>query len=245
MKNQKMRSKAIICLFLLTIILLLSIYLVHINKENNIIPSEQAEKNSSANIYNQEGKDFNYWKNINNDVQFMININDKSFPVLYNKNKDFYLRKDIYGKDDAYGSVFLDENTTSTTKNLIIYGHSTFKKDLIFTFVKNYFEDESYYENHSTFTISDDEKEKNYRIIAIKKIDSNLSPWLEWYIPNTDESFDIVEYGTSILKNADKTYVDKLKVNKPFITLVTCDMDSYNNQTNETRFRYLLFAQEF
>ena len=245
MKNRKTKFKAIICLFLLTTILLLSIYLIHIKKENSIIPSEQAENTSSANIYNQEGKDFDYWKNINDDVQFMININDKSFPVLYNKNKDFYLRKDIYGKDDAYGSVFLDENTTSTTKNMIIYGHSTFKKDLIFTFVKNYFEDENYYDEHSTFTISTDKEDKNYKIIAIKKIDTNLTPWLEWYIPNTDENFNIVEYGTSILNNADKVYVDTLKVSKPFITLVTCDMDSYNNQNNETRFRYLVFAQEF
>lgn len=243
MKNKKIKNKIYICIILIVAVLLSSLFLLQTNKAK-FVPSEKNEEISSANLYNEEPKSLDYWQEINNDVKFMLNINGKAFPVLYNEDRYYYLRRDIFGKDDVYGSVFLDNMTTNDTQNLIIYGHSTFNKDLIFTFVDKYFEDENYYKNNSNFSISTNDVNLDYKIIGIKKLDTNIEPWLGWYIPNTDDGFDIVEFGTMLLENSDKVLTDKLKVNKPFITLVTCDMDSYNKQSNDTRFRYLLFAQQ-
>lgn len=50
---------------------------------------------------------------------------DISYPVVYNPNEDFYLRRDFYGQSSVAGTVFMDSrnNTSFNDTNTMLFGH--------------------------------------------------------------------------------------------------------------------------
>lgn len=180
---------------------------------------------TSAYVYNQKSKTFDYWKKINDDVLFILEINGKSFPVLKDKD-NFYLEHDIYKNRDKYGAVFLQNDLEDN--NLFIYGHSSSEKDIIFTFMKKYLNEykKEKLKDILNFEILIDGEKIKYHVTAAKVVDLEN--------PKEDYSFlnvlDSVENKNEHLKNfyktADRIFKkQKLKNNKyPLITFVTCDL---------------------
>ena len=219
-----------------------------VEMEDNSEHFSQVEEETSAVYFEdvENNKTLSDWKAINTDVQYLLKIDEREFPVVFNKQDDYYLRKDVWKNYDRFGTTFLDESSELDTRNKILYAHSSLTKDIVFNFVENYFgEDaESYYEDHSTFVLEDDSGEHTYKIYAAYEMNTKEDPWMGWYVPNTDEEFDLVTYLADVLKNADHVFNGKVSTKAPLLAIITCNMDTYDFEAKEASNRYILFAQE-
>lgn len=81
------------------------------------------------------------------------------YPVMQNKeDNEYYLHRDINGKESEPGSIYLDSNHDINSFGLhVIYGHNM-KNGTMFKDVIN-FTDATYLKNHQSVTIYTDEKE--------------------------------------------------------------------------------------
>lgn len=106
---------------------------------------------------------------INPQIKGWIAIPDTSisFPLLQGEDNDYYLKHDIYGQANRYGSIFVDcdADLYGSESNLIIYGHHM-RDGSMFGGLKAYRE-ESYYREHPSFFLYLPEEEREYEIIAV------------------------------------------------------------------------------
>lgn len=81
----------------------------------------------------------------------------------------YYLDSDFYGNYSQYGTLFFDPYCTvepgNYSQNLIIYGHNM-KNGQMFGDLSKY-EDEAYYKEHPTITLTTPEGESTYEIFAV------------------------------------------------------------------------------
>lgn len=244
-------SKKILIGVLITLILTLTVVFAIIWKlgilekkpeEYTIQNASEFEENSSANYFDDVDKvmTLDDWKEVNSDVVYLLKINGKEFPVSFGKTHDYYLTHDVWGNYDVFGSVSLDENSTVDTENKIIYGHSTYTKDLLFTFIPNY-KNKDYYEENKTFVLEDATGEHNYIVLALMYIPDGSSPEnMDWFKPDV-HNIDSGEYARTFIKDAEYVYSDVVKPGKGFIELCTCEM---KNTVEDSIGRYVLLAQE-
>ena len=97
----------------------------------------------------------------NDDIIGFISIEGTSisYPVLQYFDNDFYLSRDIHGRNNSAGSIFLDHenNIDALDMNTIIYGHNM-KDDIMFHAIRNY-KDYAFWQDHKYIqfnTIYDD-----------------------------------------------------------------------------------------
>lgn len=234
MKNKKL----IIFLLLILIIIVLSFFTIKLHQKlfKNIFHEySKYENNTSAVIYDKETKTLNEWKNINKDTLFILKINGKEFPVVKG-NDEYYLHHDIYNKEDKFGTVFLDNDFTD--ENLLIYGHSSTKKDIIFTFMKKYLNDDFYNENN-TFKITLENEEKEYQILALKSLNLEVDNDRSFFKTNFDTLENKLNYINNFYDKADKIFTENISISKnnKLITFVTCDLEKKDA-------RFLILASE-
>ena len=86
----------------------------------------------------------------NEDIVGFITIEGTTinYPVLQSYDNDFYLLRDIYGKNNQNGSIFLDHENdiTAYDMNTIIYGHNM-NSDIMFHSIRNY-RDPEFWQTH-------------------------------------------------------------------------------------------------
>lgn len=175
---------------------------------------------------------FTFEQNTNPDTNIL--------PVLLTEG-DYYMNHDLYGKKDGCGAVFIDKKEVSDeSNNIIVYGHSSIKKDCNFTFFKSY-KEKTYFDNNEFFTYTDSSNnEKKYQILFMSMIDleSSEGAYLDWYnsyFHSTEEFIEVLN------KTSEFSVTDKrpftLDENDKILTLVTCDMSKKDA-------RFVLFAKE-
>lgn len=205
----------------------------------------KAEEESSANYFEDatKNKTLKEWQEINPEVVYLLKINNKEFPVLHGSGEAYYLDHDVFKKYDIFGSVFLEPSTVeTTTKNKIIYGHSTYNKDLMFTFISNY-RDNNYYKEHKTFELEDSTGTHTYIVLALMEITDSQKPEnMKWFVPNMNE-VNASEFVQDFVSGSASVslYSSVVAPDKPFIELVTCKMGTTVENSNG---RYVLLAQE-
>lgn len=205
----------------------------------------KAEEESSANYFEDatKNKTLKEWQEINPEVVYLLKINNKEFPVLHGSGEAYYLDHDVFKKYDIFGSVFLEPSTVeTTTKNKIIYGHSTYNKDLMFTFISNY-RDNNYYKEHKTFELEDSTGTHTYIVLALMEITDSQKPEnMKWFVPNMNE-VNASEFVQDFVNGSASVspYSSVVAPDKPFIELVTCKMGTTVEDSNG---RYVLLAQE-
>lgn len=203
------------------------------------------EEESSANYFEDETKNktLKEWQEINPEVVYLLKINNKEFPVLHGSTEEYYLDHDVFKKYDIFGSVFLEPSTVeTTTKNKIIYGHSTYNKDLMFTFISNY-RDNNYYKEHKTFELEDSTGTHTYIVLALMEISDSQKPEnMKWFVPNMNE-VNASEFVQDFVSGSSSVtlYSSVVSPNKPFVELVTCKMGTTVEDSNG---RYVLLAQQ-
>lgn len=202
-----------------------------------------AEEGSTANFFEEKSnnKTLQEWQEINSEVVYLLKINNKEFPVLHNSSKDYYLDHDVFNNYDIFGSIFLEPSTANiNTNNKIIYGHSTYNKDLMFTFIANY-KDENYYEDNKTFVLETPNGEYTYIVLALMEIEDSQNPNnMMWFTPDMGE-VNALEFAKNFINDADYVYSNIVAPSKPFIELVTCKMGT---NVEDSIGRYVLLAQQ-
>lgn len=187
----------------------------------------EGEAVSQTNDYNDSSKWLSYdeYKAINDELVGILQFSDRQFPVVQTTDNETYLSTSIYGNYDIFGTPFLDAAIDlDDTENLIIYGHSTYSKDLVFTFLANYVENESWGENNRYFYWIDDTGTYEYSVIAVMKINVDEDDRY-WYTINWNSNMEKVAYVMEIINRAEVHYATSFNYTRNYITLVTCTMD--------------------
>lgn len=116
------------------------------------------------------------WKEllqINKDIVCWIEIpgTPVDYPVVQATDNKEYLSKNIYGRYNIYGTVFLDERLYNTelgkNPNNIIYAHNMGRwTDVMFGSLKNYL-DAGYFKGHEKVKLYTPEKTYQYQIASV------------------------------------------------------------------------------
>ena len=231
-------TKRLKCLLIIggATLLLIGIALWYVSKDDVVAEFikraqyAEGEETSQTNDYNDSSKWLTYeeYKVINSDVIGLLEFSDRQFPVVQTDDNETYLTTSIYGEYDIFGVPFLDASIDyETTDNLIIHGHSTYSKDLLFTFFSKYISDSSWGESNRTFYWTDDTGTYEYSIIAVTQLEVNEDDsdmyWFNW---SWNSNMEKVAYMMNIINSADVIYSSSFNYTENFITLVTCNMDN-------------------
>ena len=242
MFKRKLRKEVYITLTLIAI-MFISISVFTKNKSNETETTIVEVKNISKEEIKTKLDELQ--STINKDIIGFFTFNQNTnpdtniLPVLLTEG-DYYMNHDLYGKKDGCGAVFIDKKEVSDeSNNIIVYGHSSIKKDCNFTFFKSY-KEKTYFDNNEYFTYTDAEGEHKYQILFMSMHDLNDSNgvYLDWY----NSYFHSIEEFIEVLnKTSEYAVTDKrpfiLNENDKILTLVTCDMSKKDA-------RFVLFAKE-
>ncbi len=166
-------------------------------------------------------------RDINKDVTAWIRFEDGKIdlPILDESQKElnYYLHHDIYGKESSAGTLFV-ENTDSV-KNRIIYGHNM-KNGSMFGSLKYLVWDKKALHNPKITIWTVDGVEHLFEIISIAVTKENSSLY---QIPESDEEYD--SYVDLLISAGAYSNVDAEGLSKrnDLVTLSTC----YGKGSNE------------
>lgn len=131
----------------------------------------------------------------NDDVvgKLMIVNTDFEVPVVQGDDNDYYLSHGYYGEENSFGTVFLDYRVDlSTSKKLLIYGHSSSEMDLSFNFLENYY-DEMYYHKYPYLEFVTACEKRVYEIFSVYVETYDFS-YMGIHFVDDDDFFNHIEY---------------------------------------------------
>lgn len=168
------------------------------------------------------------------DLIGWIRIEDTGidYPVV-RKNNDFYVTHDVYGQDDVYGAIFLDQvnDVEKPDNNLIIYGHH--RKDAKMFGELMQYKSEDYYKAHPYIEFDTLYARGRYEIISV---------FLSKVYYTTDTDFKYYQFFGSDDPEEFQDYVDNVKAlslyeteadasfGDELITLSTCEYSVENGR---------------
>jgi sortase B len=111
--------------------------------------------------------------NANPDVKGWIKIEGTNidYPVLQpaeGEDPEYYLRRNIFKKEDKCGSIFIDESCALDTKNIVLHGHNMTSTDNMFHYLLQY-DKLSFYKDHPTISFDTIYKTGEWKIFAVIK----------------------------------------------------------------------------
>ena len=154
------------------------------------------------------------------------------YPVVQ-RNNDFYVTHDVYGQDDVYGAIFLDQvnNAEKPDNNLIIYGHH--RKDAKMFGELMEYKSEDYYKAHPYIEFDTLYAQGRYEIISV---------FLSKVYYTTDTDFKYYQFFGSDDPEEFQNYVDNVKAlslyeieagasfGDQLVTLSTCEYSVENGR---------------
>lgn len=154
------------------------------NKVINIIPTES--KLSDTKI-----KDLQEYYN-NPDIEGIISIDgleNFNYPVVKANDNDYYLNHNYYREYDKYGSIYTDYRVDlDNSKKILIYGHSSIKREVPFNMLENY-EKKDYYKEHKYITLETKTNTYKYEIFSVyvetsdfTYMNMNFNSTNDWYL---------------------------------------------------------------
>jgi len=143
------------------------------------------------------------------------NIN---YPVMHTPdNPQKYLNKNFYGEYSLSGVPFLDGRCTSTSTNLIIYGHHM-NNGTMFAELCNY-TNTSYRDEHKAVVLETKDGVSAYTVFAVLKVKSD-DEWYRFTSALTEKRYNsLVEYAKE--KSIYETGITP-KYGQQILTLSTC-----------------------
>lgn len=138
--------------------------------------------------------------------------------VVQTENNIDYVHKDLDGNYNVYGTVFQDYRVDDKASNIILYGHSSKKKDLVFTSLMKYI-DYEFIKAHPLIVYQDQEYELAYVFM--------INVHQEYDAMVFETHFEHEELFKKLLMNLSEYTMLDLNVDvssvKEIITLVTCN----------------------
>ena len=128
----------------------------------------------------------------NQDIKGIISIDgidNFNYPIVQASDNDYYLNHNYYKEYDAYGSIYADYRVDLDNSNkLLIYGHSSVKREVPFNTLENYY-DKNYYNNHKYITLETKTNTYRYEIFSVyvetsdfTYMNMNFSNKEDWYL---------------------------------------------------------------
>lgn len=156
----------------------------------------------------------------NPDVDGVLRVDgtDMDYPVMYTEDMEYYIHRDFYGQESAYGSIFMDSISEAGCPNKILYGHHM-RNGAMFGNLEQYAED-AYAQEHAVIKYISDEKIELYRAAAVFNVSAEHEGLLN-SLPMYYESQ--VEDLNRIIKECQGTVYDALEPGEDYISLVTCE----------------------
>lgn len=160
---------------------------------------------------------------INNEVVGWLKVNNTEvdYPVLQHEDNEYYLKHNLYKKEDKNGWVFMDYRNSlyNMDDNTIIYGHNMYYSTVMFgTLTKTY--KKSWYSNSENLIITFDTayESMKYKIFSIYKVDKTKD-YLKTYFQNETEFNNFINL---ITKRSVNDFKEEIKYGDKIITLSTC-----------------------
>lgn len=161
----------------------------------------------------------------NSDVVGILKFDDCVIyePIVQAPDNEYYVRKNIEKRYSAAGIPFISSEVNIDSTNVVIYGHSSTRSEIIFTPLMGYI-NKDYYIQHSSFRFITDSGIRTYKIFSIMNIDlNNLDDSLEFTQSEWRSGNDFTSFiNNSISSSLYQTGVPANNTNK-LMTLVTCD----------------------
>ena len=172
----------------------------------------------------------------NDDIIGIISIEgikDFNYPIVQTTNNDYYLNHNYYKNYDSYGSIYADYRINiEEDKKILIYSHSSIKKDIPFNKLELYY-DEEYYNNHKYITLETKTNKIRYEIFSVF-VETNDFTYMNINFNNSKDWY------SHILKLQKKSLYKtnvKLKSDDDILIIQTCSNNkNYKNYKN----KYLL-----
>lgn len=174
----------------------------------------------------------------NNDINGIISIegNDEfNYPVTQSIDNDYYLNHDYYKKYDSYGSIYADyRSDLDNSKKIIIYGHSSSKREVPFNKLDSY-ENEGYYNTYKYLTLETKTNTYRYEIFSVY-IETNDFTYMNM---NFDNKGDWYAHILGLQNKSIYSTDIVLDMDEDILILQTC---SKNNNYQDYKNKYLLIV---
>lgn len=171
-------------------------------------------------------------KKTNPDVVGIIESDDRVIyePVVQAPDNDYYVRRNIERKYAAAGIPYISGDGNINAKNVVIYGHSSTRSNIIFTPLMDYINSD-YYMKHPTFRFITEEETITYQIFAVMNIDlNNLEHSLEFTQSSWRSNNDFQAFISNTINNSLYRTEASVSNDDELMTLVTCDTRDGNKR---------------
>lgn len=167
---------------------------------------------------------------INNDLVGWITIEDTviDYPVMQRREeKDYYLYRDFYGAENIHGCIYVREqcDVFAPSDNVVIYGHRM-KDGTMFRQLLEY-EDQSFYEEHSTITFNTLYERHTYQIIAVFKTTMDYRGFAFHHFNDAIDEEQFNDYVEKCMELALYDTGESAVYGDQLITLATCEYSEY------------------
>lgn len=154
----------------------------------------------------------------NNDIIGTISIpnSDINEILLQSSDNDYYLKHDVYGNNDIYGSVFLDYRCKKDSKKLLIFGHNDYKEETPFSNLENYY-NEDFFKGHQYIEVIIENEKIKYQIFSIY-IEAKDFTYMNLNIDENRYNIDLVKYKNKSLYDTNV----EVEKNDNILILQTC-----------------------
>ena len=151
-------------------------------------------------------------------------------PVVQAPDNDYYVRRNIERKYAAAGIPYISGDGNINAKNVVIYGHSSTRSNIIFTPLMDYINSD-YYMKHPTFRFITEEETRTYQIFAVMNIDlNNLEHSLEFTQSSWRSNNDFQAFISNTINNSLYRTGASVSNDDELMTLVTCDTRDGNKR---------------
>ena len=140
----------------------------------------------------------------NSDIVGWLNIgNGKLSTPVMQRDNEYYLNHDFYGKEDSHGQVFLDERNSVdfNDDNTILYGHNITSDQSMFHILTRY-KDPEFVKENPIIQLNTLYQKYNYAVAAVYIVSTR---------PEHGELFDYINYLKFSTKAAKDAYIQQVQ----------------------------------
>ncbi|MCR5609420.1 MAG: sortase [Lachnospiraceae bacterium] len=197
------------------------------DKINDLMKNVEAEVDENGNIVDRYASIRDDYKDLTARLTYKYYKKAMLLPVMQTKDNDYYLYRDVEGKDSKAGTPFIDYRCdVKNSMILMIYAHNM--RDLSQFGATKEYRNESYWKKYKTITFETMyEEPKEYQVFAAfySRVygpkDKDKFRYYNYFSLDTEEEYD--EYVSNVKKLAKYDTGITPKFGQRLIVLSTCD----------------------
>ena len=239
-KQSTRKTRRIIYIVLITLIIIATLYIIFsIKSKNDTIKESNALNNVQIDISNVDEKttermlQVQELKKENSDVIGWIEIEGTNinYPVLQGEDNSYYMTHNYKKEEVRDGSIFLDKNYdwSIPSSNLLMYGHNMGDGAMFQDLLK--YEYEEFYNQHPTIRFTTTTEDAEYEIISAFKsrvyYKSEKNVFRYYYFIN---AYNEEEYNEFVNNAKEASFYDTGKTAEYGDQLMTLSTCSYHTE---------------